>query len=112
MPYVTVVGGTSLTTDAAQNYSGESAWGGPMTGGWGSGGGVLTGTPIPPYQVNANAGNADVSKTFRSVPDVALPGTNVYVVLSTCTAAGHGGSPGRRIRGRRCRSPRPARWAA
>ncbi len=32
MPYVTVVGGTELTTDGSQNYQSERAWGNPMSG--------------------------------------------------------------------------------
>lgn len=89
MSYVTVVGGTDLATDdATEALTAESAWGG-------SGGGVLPGAPIPSYQVGANPGNAEVSTTFRSVPDVALLGDDVmYIVWSQCQAPGHNGNTG------------------
>lgn len=88
MPYVTVVGGTDLTTDnTTQAWTGESAWPG-------SGGGVLPATPIPSYQAGANPGNAEVSTIARNVPDVALIGDNMYIVFTQCTAPGHTGNTG------------------
>ena len=76
LPFVTVVGGSQLST-ANGLWSGETTW-------TGSGGGILTGVPIPAYQVNVNAANAEVSTANRNLPDVALVARNLYIVTSDC----------------------------
>ena len=66
-PYVTQVGGTVLATSAPGGaWSAESAW--PQ-----SGGGFISGTPIPSYQQLAGVITASNqgSSTLRNSPDVA-----------------------------------------
>jgi kumamolisin len=81
-PYVTGVGGTTLTLDTAQNYVSEAAWGdtadtqeGPA--GTGGGGGISIIWTIPTYQhgVVSKAPAGQFSTTMRNVPDVALAGS-------------------------------------
>lgn len=64
-PFVTAVGGTSLSVDTQGNYIGETAWSG-------SGGG-LSGVEIEPaYQASFNIPNNPDGK--RGIPDVAYDG--------------------------------------
>ena len=77
-PYITLVGGTLLTTNGTgASYASETAWN--RNNGIGSGGGVSTQYAIPSWQqgisVTANLG----STTMRNVPDVALTADDVYV---------------------------------
>ncbi len=68
-PYVTGVGGTSISIDSSGNKLSETAWSG-------SGGGTSTTTPIPSYQVGFQSG------ANRGVPDVSYdadPGSGIYV---------------------------------
>ncbi len=83
-PYVTGVGGTSLTVTSNGTYVGESAWSGNATGATapgchnqgGSGGGYAP-LPRPWWQIGLAAAPAG-----RGVPDVALDaGTAVSIVL-------------------------------
>ncbi len=60
-PNVLGVGGTTLSLDASDNYSGESAWGG-------SGGGISQFEGQPAYQ----HGVVTQSSTMRTLPDVAF----------------------------------------
>jgi subtilase family serine protease len=75
-PYMTGVGGTSLTTAGPGGaWSRESAWGG--TGGpgnYGGGGGISSYWPIPSYQNYPGfvTANNHASSTMRNVPDVSL----------------------------------------
>ena len=73
-PYVTSVGGTTLTSGAGAAYESETAWSDPTdtTGsplGTGGGGGFSTVWPVPSYQFQAVL---PTMPTGRSVPDVAL----------------------------------------
>jgi subtilisin-like proprotein convertase family protein len=80
-PNVVAVGGTSLFTDGAGNYSGESGWSG-------SGGGISQYESKPSYQSSVTA-----SSTQRTIPDVAMdadPGTGVAVYDSYDFGAGNG----------------------
>ncbi len=73
-PYMTGVGGTSLTTSGAGGpYSSEKTWnGGSITNG-GGGGGISTVWAIPSYQSGAVGSAASKgSTTMRNVPDVSL----------------------------------------
>ncbi|HVM50176.1 MAG TPA: choice-of-anchor tandem repeat GloVer-containing protein [Candidatus Acidoferrum sp.] len=77
-PYITQVGGTTLTTSGPGGpWVTEKVWN--AGSGTGSGGGVSTSYTIPSYQTNismvANLG----STTMRNTPDVAMPADNVYV---------------------------------
>jgi autotransporter-associated beta strand protein len=76
-PNVVAVGGTTLTTDAAGDYLGESGWSG-------SGGGISLYEPQPPYQ----KGVVTQSTTQRTTPDVAMiGGTGVAVYQSYGTGS-------------------------
>jgi kumamolisin len=68
-PYVTGVGGTSLTVNAQSGvYGSETVWNdGPGQGA--GGGGISTVWPIPSWQANLHSAS---SMMFRNVPDVAL----------------------------------------
>jgi subtilase family serine protease len=95
-PNVLAVGGTTLTTDDAGNYVGESGWAG-------SGGGISAYEPLPDYQ----AGFVDGSS--RANPDVAYdadPNTGfaVYDSFNNGTAA-----PWEQIGGTSAGAPQ---WAA
>ena len=73
-PYMTGVGGTSLTTAGAGGaYSLETTWNGGSIKNGGGGGGISTVWSLPPYQ-SALAGSAASkgSATYRNVPDVSL----------------------------------------
>ncbi|HEX4142891.1 MAG TPA: pre-peptidase C-terminal domain-containing protein [Pirellulales bacterium] len=67
-PNVVAVGGTTLTTDAAGDYLGESGWGSGTAGKEGSGGGLSLYEPQPAYQ----NGVVTQSSTQRAVPDVSF----------------------------------------
>jgi hypothetical protein len=65
-PYLTIVGGTSLTTSGAGGpWLSETTWGG-------SGGGVSTRWGIPSWQTGINMQNNLGSTTFRNIPDVSM----------------------------------------
>src|SRR6185312_1810396 len=76
-PYITQVGGTSLTTDGTGTWSSESVWNWGL--GHGSGGGISTQYPIPSWQTNISMASNQGSITKRNIPDVALTADNIYV---------------------------------
>src|SRR5579884_3637283 len=77
-PYVTQVGGTTLTTSGpGAGYVSEKVWN--WGGGIGSAGGVSTSYSIPSYQTNINMTANQGSSIRRNTPDVALTADNVYV---------------------------------
>jgi hypothetical protein len=80
-PYVTTVGGTTLTTGPGATYSSETVW--QAGGGEGSGGGISSTFAIPTYQLGVNMTNNQGSTTMRNVPDVALLANQVYVRANT-----------------------------
>jgi hypothetical protein len=87
-PYVTVVGGTALETDdATQAYTRETIWPG-------SGGGILTGAPIPDFQTGITLIDPEVSTVSRNVPDVAMLAQSVYIVTSECNGVFPGAATG------------------
>jgi len=74
-PYVTCVGGTTLTTSSAGGpWASEVVWQGS------SGGGYSTVYPIQAWQQGVNMINNMGSSTMRNFPDVALPADNIFVV--------------------------------
>ena len=78
-PYITQVGGTTLTTSSADGpWASEKVWNW-ATNGIGSGGGISTNYPIPYWQTNVSMANNRGSLTMRNVPDVAFTADNVYV---------------------------------
>jgi len=86
-PYVTSVGGTTLTmTPGGASRVSETVWNydveyGPALDGLGSSGGISSYYPIPYWQTNVNMTACQGSTTFRNFPDVALTADNVYIVF-------------------------------
>jgi hypothetical protein len=82
-PYVTEVGGTTLTTTGPGGpWVSETVWNWGIEygeDGVGTGGGISTQYPIPAWQTNVNMSANQGSKTMRNIPDVALTADNVYV---------------------------------
>jgi hypothetical protein len=101
-PYITQVGGTTLTTGSGAAYASETAWN------WGydsnsksyvgSSGGVSSYYSIPSWQTNISMTANLGSTTQRNIPDVALTADNVYVIYG---GSGAGGSVG----GTSCAAP-------
>jgi hypothetical protein len=81
-PYITIVGGTTLST-ANNAWISETVWNWGTEynrDGIGSGGGISTTYTIPSWQTNINMTSNQGSTTYRNIPDVALTGDNVFVV--------------------------------
>ena len=77
-PYITEVGGTTLTTGSTGGpWSSETVWN--WNNGTGSGGGISTQYSIPTWQQGISMTTNLGSTTMRNVPDVALTADNVYV---------------------------------
>ncbi|HUA66415.1 MAG TPA: immunoglobulin domain-containing protein [Alphaproteobacteria bacterium] len=77
-PYVTEVGGTTLTTTGpAGSWVSETVWN--WGDGVGSSGGISTQYPIPSWQTNISMSANQGSTTMRNTPDVAMTADNVYV---------------------------------
>ncbi|HVB21145.1 MAG TPA: S53 family peptidase [Ktedonobacteraceae bacterium] len=78
-PYVTAVGGTSLTADTQGNYQSEVGWNG-------SGGGVSQYFKEPDYELqNLNSSDQGILKGYRGLPDISYnadPSTTILVYLS------------------------------
>jgi uncharacterized repeat protein (TIGR03803 family) len=99
-PYVTSVGGTSLTMNGSgDSYSSEKVWNdGNEPPGWygsayvGSGGGISPIYPIPSWQQGLDMSANRGSKTRRSFPDVAMVAENFVVVWAGLTNTGWGGT--------------------
>ena len=96
-PYITQVGGTTLTTGANAAYSSETVWNwgyDSNAGGYvGSSGGISSYYSIPSWQTNVNnmAGRGG-SNSLRNIPDVALTADNVYVAYGNGTSGEFGGT--------------------
>ena len=94
-PYVTLVGGTTLTTTGAGgSWTSETAWNwGFHNGSYvGTSGGVSSYYSIPIWQstvdMSANAG----STAFRNIPDVALVANSVHVLYGNGASESAGGT--------------------
>ena len=85
-PYVTSVGGTTLTMNGAgASYASETVWNwdiryGPAADGIGSSGGFSSFYAIPSWQTNINMAARGGSTTTRNFPDVALTGDDTLVI--------------------------------
>jgi hypothetical protein len=80
-PYVTLVGGTELTTTGPQgSYGSESVWN--WNNNTGSDGGLSTTYLIPSWQSGVSMSANKGSPTKRNVPDVALTADNVFIYLN------------------------------
>ena len=103
-PYLTSVGGTTLTTTGPVGpYVSETVWN--SADGNGSSGGISTSYPIPTWQQGIATGANGGSTTMRNLPDVALTADNVEVIASDGTDYGDIGG----VTGTSCASPL---WAA
>ena len=91
-PYVTSVGGTTLTMNGnGSSYASETVWnsgflgsnnvwfGNGGSGFWGSGGGVSATYAIPAWQQGVNIGAVGGSTINRNIPDVAMTANQVWV---------------------------------
>ena len=76
-PYITIVGGTTLTTEMNGAWKSESVWN--WGGGQGSSGGISTGYEIPGWQQGISMSANQGSTTRRNIPDVAMCADNVFV---------------------------------
>jgi uncharacterized repeat protein (TIGR03803 family) len=88
-PFAIVVGGTSLTMTNGAWFS-ETTW---QTGtGYGSGGGISTIYPLPPWQqgVTMTANHGSTSK--RNIPDVACVAEGIWVVVNNGEQGSLGGT--------------------
>jgi len=91
-PYITQVGGTTLTMKGAGvSYASETVWN--WGGGVGSSGGISSHYTIPAWQTNvSNLAGRGGSTTFRNIPDVALTADNVFVYDTNGTNDDLGGT--------------------
>jgi len=77
-PYITQVGGTEIsTTGPGGSRISESAWN--RGDGTGTGGGISTQYPIPPWQAGIDMSACQGSTSMRNVPDVAMVAESIYV---------------------------------
>jgi hypothetical protein len=77
-PYITVVGGTMLTTTGpVGSWVSETTW--DASGGE-TGGGISLTYPIPAWQASVSMAANQGSTTMRNVPDVALIADNIQFV--------------------------------
>lgn len=79
IPYITIVGGTTLSTTGPNGSRiSEEVWHtGPTTS---SGGGYSTSWPIPSWQKGINMTSNRGSTSKRNLPDVAMIANNVYAI--------------------------------
>ena len=100
-PYVTCVGGTTLTMNGSgASYGSETVWNSgysppawsPNGNGYlGSGGGVSASYPIPIWQQGINMATNHGSTTMRNLPDVAMTADNIYVIYNNGSIYPDGG---------------------
>jgi len=95
-PYITSVGGTTLTNGPGGSYVSETVWNwgyDPGAGQYvGSSGGISTSYSIPYWQTNINMTANQGSTTKRNVPDVALTADNVFVYYGNGSSEELGGT--------------------
>lgn len=99
-PYVTSVGGTTLTTSGpGGSWSSETVWNWGLSGGSyvGSSGGISSYYGIPSWQAGVSMASNRGSTANRNIPDVALNADNVY--------AAYGNGRGGVLGGTSCATP-------
>ena len=92
-PYITIVGGTTLTTSrAGGSWVSEEVWSWFPSEQNATGGGVSTNFGIPSWQqpvsMTANMGSA----TNRNIPDVALTANNIWIIFNNGESNNVGGT--------------------
>lgn len=94
-PYITVVGGTTLTTTGpGGSWSSETVWNWGLDNGSyvGSSGGISSYYSIPAWQTGISMATNDGSTIYRNLPDVALTADNIYVVYGNGSSNTFGGT--------------------
>jgi subtilase family serine protease len=90
-PYITQVGGTTLTTTGPGGaWQSETVWN--WGGGSGSSGGISSYYSIPAWQTNVSMTVNQGSTTKRNIPDVALTADNVYCYSDNGQSSSEGGT--------------------
>ncbi|HEY5041381.1 MAG TPA: protease pro-enzyme activation domain-containing protein [Verrucomicrobiae bacterium] len=91
-PYITVVGGTTLTMNGTGgSYASETVWN--WGGGSGSSGGISSYYSLPPWQTNiTNLAGRGGSSSHRNIPDVAMTADNVFVYHGNGSSSVFGGT--------------------
>ena len=88
--YITVVGGTTLTTGSGGSWSSETVWN--QGGGAGGSGGISSYYSIPTWQLGVDMTANGGSMSQRNIPDVALTADNVYVAYGNGRTTTLGGT--------------------
>jgi subtilase family serine protease len=94
-PYITTVGGTTLTTTGpGGSWSSEKVWNWGLDGGSyvGSSGGISSTYSIPSWQTGISMSANGGSASYRNIPDVALTGDNVFVAYGNGQTTTVGGT--------------------
>jgi uncharacterized repeat protein (TIGR01451 family) len=94
-PYITVVGGTTLTTSGpGGSWESETVWSwfNSDSGTNASTGGISTTYTIPSWQAPVSMANNEGSTVWRNVPDVALTANEVWVIYNNGQSAEFGGT--------------------
>ncbi len=98
-PYITLVGGTTLTTGTNGSWSSETVWNWGLHNGvyTGSSGGISSYYEIPDWQTNVSMASNGGSTAWRNIPDVALTADNIFVA--------YGNGNGEDVGGTSCAAP-------
>ena len=96
-PFVTLVGGTTLTTGSGKAWHAEAVWNWntgttPADTNDASGGGISTTYLIPSWQADIDLGSSKGSTTRRNVPDVAMTADNIFVIYNKGSMTSVGGT--------------------
>lgn len=94
-PYVTIVGGTTLTTSGPGGpWVSETTWNWYNTGIGtnGTGGGISTSYTIPSWQQGISMSANQGSTIMRNIPDVALAADNIWVTYDNGSSGYVGGT--------------------
>ncbi len=91
-PYITIVGGTTLTTSSpGGSWQGEVSWNAPDLGS-SSAGGISTTYVLPSWQSGVKTNSNGASTSHRNIPDVSIVGDNVFIVADDGQAEISGGT--------------------
>jgi uncharacterized repeat protein (TIGR01451 family) len=92
-PYITVVGGTTLTTTApGGSWTSETVWNWMPSEPDASSGGISTSYTIPNWQQGTSMSANNGSTTMRNIPDVAFTADNIYVIYNNGQTGDFGGT--------------------
>jgi len=96
-PYITIVGGTTLTTGSGAAYLSETVWNwgneyGSIEDGVGGSGGISTYYSIPTWQRGVSMSANQGSTSMRNIPDVALTANHVWIIADNGQSGWVGGT--------------------